>query len=174
MKTEGLNFFLRQSLVSSSFDIDDVHIKNVEAAIRKSYEYREYLANKKEINEENKCDLLKDFDYGFKKKHHKVVTLELHHYITLYNIVEYAYKYLLDKGNKNISTFEVAQLVIDWHYYNYIPYIFLSTTVHQAVHAGQYNLEPSHIKGDYKKLYELINKYVSADDARLFQSLGCA
>ena len=77
------------------------------------------------------------------------------------DLVEIAYNVLLDEGNKFISTSQVADLVLSWHYENIIPYIFLSKTFHELYHSGQYNFSSKDVKGNYKEFIERYNKYFS-------------
>lgn len=151
MNIEKVNFYLKQTLVSTVHDIDSDHIKAVEKIIRNSYEYRKYLGDKRENCNENSCAYLKDFDFSKNK-----ASLELHHVIFLADLVEIGYKVLLDKGEKFISTSQVADLVLSWHYENIIPYIFLSRTMHQLYHSNQYSFNFSDIKGNYT---EFISRY---------------
>ena len=143
MQYEKINFYLKQTLVSTKHDIDDEHIKAVERLVRNSYEYRKYLSDKGENMNENSCDYLTDFDFSKGK-----ASLELHHVIFLYDLVEIGYNVLLDAGHKFITTSQVADLVLSWHYEDIIPYIFLSKTMHQLYHSGQYQFNIGHVKGN--------------------------
>lgn len=156
MNIENVNFFLKQTLVSTKHDIDTDHIKAVERIVRNSYEYKKFLEDKRANLNENSCAYLKDFDFKKGK-----ATLELHHVIFLWDLVEIAYNVLLDEGNKNITTSEVADLVLSWHYENIIPYVFLSKTFHELYHSGQYNFTSEDIKGDFQKFIIRYNKYLS-------------
>lgn len=156
MNVEKVNFYLKQTLVSTKHDIDSDHIRAVEKIVRNSYEYRKYLGDKRENCNENSCAYLKDFDFSKKK-----ASLELHHVIFLADLVEIAYNVLLDEGNKFITTTQVSDLVLSWHYENIIPYIFLSKTFHELYHSGQYNFNSSDVKGNYREFIERYNQYFS-------------
>lgn len=155
MDVTNTNFYLKQSLVNSRFDIDDAHITAVEKIFRNSLEYTSVIADRRLNEGDNFCPLLSDYDFSKKK-----CTLQLHHCITLYEIVRCAYEKLIEENKKNISTFDVAELVCYWHYEGAFLFVFLSKSAHELVHSGQYTVDKKNIKGNpsliKKEYYEFL------------------
>lgn len=169
MNIKNLSFYLKETLVSTSYDITPEHIKAVERNIRNSFEYKKYLGEKRNCLNQNNCAYLKDFDFSNNK-----AKLELHHHIHLYDLVEVAYKYLIANNIKGITTFDVANIVMEWHYRDLIPYVFLSKTMHELHHSGQYQYELNDIKGTPLELYNLIKEYLTPElDIKFKEVIQC-
>lgn len=159
MDTEKVNFYLKETLINSVLDLDEDHIKNIGQMIRNSYEYKKFISDKRINEDQNHCNYLKDFDFKDSKK----AKLQLHHVIYLRTLVRIATKYLIDNKQRGVTTFEISNQVIKWHYQNIIPYIFLSTTIHQLYHDGQYTFELKDVRGNYKEFLEDYSKYFDAE-----------
>lgn len=167
MDVNSVDFYLKQNLVNTKFDYNKDNISNIERNFRNSLEYKKYIANKRLNYDENKCDLLTDYDLSDAKK----TKLELHHVVYLYYIVEMAYNYLLSTGNKNITTFEVENFICELHFKDLIPYIFLTTSAHQLVHDSKYIINYNHVKGNYRELYKEYKEYFSKDGLTQLEDL---
>lgn len=167
MDINNVNFFLKGTLLSTPFDIDEKHIQAVERIIRVSLEYRSIIADKRENENENSCEFLKQFDFSDKR-----TTLELHHVITLYDICKAAAEQLIDeKRGQYATTFDVANRVMEWHYKGAFLYVFLSKSVHQLVHNGQYEVPKEHIKGNPKLIKSLYYSYLDESNKTLLDEL---
>lgn len=155
MDTSNFDIYLKDSLVRTVFDIDDDHIKAVERLIRTSNEYKVYIADKRLNENKNRDILLPDYDFSDTKK----AKLNLHHDITLYDLCSTAYNYLVQTTNSYISTFMVADLVMQWHYEDIVPYVFLSETAHGLYHDGKYEYPLDKVCGNYTILNQLYRPY---------------
>lgn len=129
-----------------------VFIKQVERMIRASSEMRLW------------CDYIKNV-LGYKYcsitlEDTEDVTIEIHHYITLYDIVSMVIDTKIMK-DEEFSSFDIAEEVIELHYKNQVGYIPLATTMHEKVHSGSLKIPKNMIFGNWKKLVETY--YVNED-----------
>ena len=74
-------------------------------------------------------------------------------------------------NQKNITTFDVANLVMQWHYENAFLYAFLSVSAHQLVHDGQYTVPMEHIKGNAKIIKETYYDCIASKYQEIVDSL---
>jgi hypothetical protein len=167
MKTDKVNFYLKSTLVKTPFDVDDDHIKAVEKIVRDSAEYKAFIADKRVNEDENRDVLLTQFDFKDAKK----AKLQLHHDVYLYDLVGTAYQYLVSTTKDFVSTFQVADLVMEWHYRNIVPYVFLSVSAHQLYHDGKFKYENSAVKGNYKDLYDEYKEFLPNDAKERLEEL---
>ena len=166
MDTKNVNVFLKSSLVNTPYDINDEFIKAVERIVRTSLEYRTIIADKRGNDNENSCDLLSEYDFSDKS-----TKLQMHHIIPLYDICRAAAEKLILDKQKNITTFDVANLVMQWHYENAFLYAFLSVSAHQLVHDGQYTVPMEHIKGNAKIIKETYYDCIASKYQEIVDSL---
>jgi hypothetical protein len=122
-------------------------IKSVEAQIRTSNEYSNYIGFL--VNEIglDHCAVLGNIEKDF-------ATVEMHHYpFTLYDIVylNISRNIIL---NKNFTSFSIANDVLKDHYDNIIGVTPLSKTVHQLAHAGEIFVNLSQVYGNLNKFNE--------------------
>jgi hypothetical protein len=152
-------------LVNSEYDVTPQLIKKVESMFRQSYENRMMIATLKET-EYSYTDLLFE-DYDLEGK---AVTVDYHHPFHLFNIVKVAIIELLDKNkNGNISTGQILDKVIEYHYRNIIPYVFLARTTHELHHSGDFIIDAKYIHGNYKTFIKEKYKYFDADDKKMIK-----
>lgn len=124
-------------------------IKNVERHVRNDDGYKQYISYLRYDGGLDKCAFLNNASS-------EEVTIELHHYpFTLYDIVLVVVDHALAK-NIPITTFGVAEEVLELHYNNWVGLVPVSTTVHEAAHAGQIFISLKQVFGDY---YKFIEKY---------------
>lgn len=166
MNVSKANLFLKSSLANTPFDITDAFIKSVERIVRTSLEYKSVIADKRLNDNENSCELLNDYDFSDNK-----TKLQMHHITPLYEICKACAQQLFSEGNKNISTFEVANRVMEYHYENAFLYTFLSVSVHQLVHDGQYTIPSKDIKGNAKAIKEGYYEYLSPKDKDIVDNM---
>lgn len=155
------NIILDSFLISSEIELTDAFIKGAERVFRDSFEYKKLLAYYRNDEDQNTCLFIKDIDFSSKG-----LTLEFHHIIRLYDLVLIVIRELLSKGMKNISTFDVANRLMELHYQNLIPFTFLSKTMHQVQHSAESDkrkIEISSIKGNYKKFLTDFADYIDKD-----------
>lgn len=129
-------------------------VKSVERMIRNSKYYKRYIKYIKEDVGLNFCQVLSNIRVEDEKAKTKI---EMHHgpILTLFDYVSIVVDWMLIKGKK-ITTFDVADIVIEEHFNNNIQVVMLSETVHQAVHDDGIFLNINHAFGD---LNAFIKKY---------------
>ena len=103
-------------------------VKGCEKLIRTTDKYKKYINYLKRLVGLNHCSVLSNLTDDD-------ATIEMHHgpILTLYDYCDIAVEYFLIK-KWNISTFRIADYILDEHYANRIQVVMLSTTVHQEVH----------------------------------------
>lgn len=106
-------------------------IKGVERIVRQSDEYKKYIYYLKNVVGLDHCQVLPDITPDEKGK----ITIEMHHgpIFTLYDYAEIILEYYLIRGYK-ISTFRIADTLIEEHKKNHIQVVMLLSTVHEEVH----------------------------------------
>jgi hypothetical protein len=124
-------------------------IKNIEAQVRTSKEYSEYVGTylKGELGL-TRCAVLGNVEDD------EGVSIEMHHYpFTLYDIVNIV---VCDKiaREEKYSTFLIANEVIALHYENMVGVVPLCKTVHELVHAGKIFVNLNQVFGDVNAFIE--------------------
>lgn len=125
-------------------------IKSAEAMFRASREYKAYKSFLIENIGINKCEILGNITVDD-------ADIELHHSIIgLFDICIMIAIHTINTVGK-ITTYDLVQLVIQEHYANRIPIVFLSKTVHQLITADPYYyIAPEQTFGQW---WELLNRY---------------
>ena len=139
----------------------------VEKLVRSSNQYSRYIKYLKERLGLTYCQVLSNID-------DESATIEMHHgpILTLFDyaiiMIDHCLYY-----NKKITTFQIANLLLEEHFNNNIQVVMLSKTVHEEVHENNIFLNMKHGFGDLEtfiKRYreginpatiEKINKYIS-------------
>lgn len=109
------------------------YIKEIERAVRRSKEYKRYVAHIKKDIGLNFCqvkgNIVEDEETG------KLPVLEMHHgpILTLFDCIAIVLEWSMVKG-ENISTLSIADRIIQEHYDHHIQTVMLCETVHQEVH----------------------------------------
>lgn len=128
-------------------------IKAVERLVRTNDRYSKYINYlKKEIKLDH-CQVLSGLN-------DQDCDIEMHHG-PIFNLFDYCaivLEYYLMKGWK-VSTFRIADTVLDEHQKNRVQVVMLSSTVHQEVHEREIFINYKQAWGD---LNAFINKYGSA------------
>jgi hypothetical protein len=126
-------------------------VKAVEKLVRRSNEYSAYVGHLKKLGL-NKCAFYNNVD-------DERATIEFHHYpFTLYDIVTIVTENRF-MNKKPVSTFLVAQEVMNLHFQNLIGLVPLSKTVHKLVHAGEIFVNINMV---YGYVDEFVNRYEDA------------
>ena len=136
------------------YTYDDLQkfIPRIERIIRSSPEYKQYLHYIYETLQIRNCDYFTEWNIE------ENITFNIHHLITLYNLVEIVgAKLLLD--NDYIYTFDVAKEVILLHFKDYVPVILLTQTIHEALHAGLYKIKKDSKSLNLGKYKEFVKEY---------------
>lgn len=140
---------------ASYFDNFDSYvgfIKAVERMVRTSDRYKKYIRYLKTEVEMNHCQVLRDVN-------DEEADINLHHMpFTLYDICAIVLEYFIMKKWK-ITTFKIANQVLNEHFDNRVGCVMLSTTVHEEYHNGKLWIPWKMVYGNVKKF---INKYNDA------------
>lgn len=123
-------------------------IKAVEKLIRRSKEYKHYISYLKE-------DIGLRSDALQPNITDDLTDIEMHHgpILTLFDYCDIVTNYYLKKGI-GVTTFKIAQDVLELHFENIVQVVMLSKTNHQAVHAGKVFVHPDQAWGDINKFVE--------------------
>ena len=130
-------------------------IKSVEAQVRKSTQYRQYLSYLKSDFGLTNCAIFPNIEEDEEMQTN--VKIEMHHFpFTLFDIVETVILNNI-RNNAQFSTLTLASEVLGLHFNNLVGVVPLSKTAHQAVHAGVVFLDVSMVEGDVPTFVELFN-----------------
>lgn len=104
-------------------------IKEVERLVRTSKDYSHFVGYIKNTLGVNFCEVLT------KVQESQNVEIEMHHgpIFTLYDVCEVILNWFLKTG-QHITTFRVADKVLDEHYKLHVQVVMLSKTMHEAAH----------------------------------------
>lgn len=129
-------------------------VKAVERLVRSSKHYTRYVGYIKKDVGLNFCQVLSNIKI---EDDTAVTKLEMHHgpILTLFDYAAIITDWMLAK-DKKITTFSVADRLLDEHFKNNIQVVMLSETVHKLVHTGAIFLNINHAFGD---LNQFITKY---------------
>lgn len=118
-------------------------IDSTKLMVRTSDEYREYIAHVKTFNNLKNCAFLGNVDDCEGE-----VDIEIHHTpLTIHEVIEIiATDMLFEK--KSITTFDVAQRVMEEHFRNMIGIVPVSKTIHELIHDGKINVSINQVFGD--------------------------
>lgn len=128
-------------------------IKKCENLVRTNDRYKKYIYYLKNVVGLNHCQVLPDIEPDDSGK----ISIEMHHgpIFTLYDYCEIILEYLLLKKRK-ISTFRVADIILDEHLKNHVQVVMLLSTVHEEVHNRNIFINYNQAFGD---LEAFIDKY---------------
>lgn len=148
-------------------------IPNVEAMIRKSHEYRVWIAMLR-----NRYGMTVTMDQFAVDTVEKSLTTEFHHTpITLFDVCYTVGMKQLDeirdKEGVFITSFDVAKEVIDLHMRNLVGATLLTKTVHEIVHLGMDRIPEEKITGKYAEFIRGYRKFIPEDvRMRIESNLG--
>ena len=128
-------------------------IKGCERQVRINDRYKKYIYYLKNTVGLSHCQVLPDIEIDEAGK----IEVEMHHgpIFTLYDYCEIMVEYFLLKKRK-ISTFRIADVILDEHQRNHIQVVMLLSTVHEEVHNRNIFISYKQAWGD---LNEFIKKY---------------
>ena len=146
-------------------------VKAVESLVRTSKYYSRYIAYIKNDIGLNFCQVLSNIKQDDEESK---VEIEMHHgpILTLFDYI----CILIDWSiyhNKKITTFSLANRMLEEHFNNNVQIVMLSKTVHEEVHDNNVFLNTKHAFGDLNRFLskyrdgisneqiEKINKYIS-------------
>lgn len=144
-------------------------IKGCERQVRNNDRYKKYIYYLKNVIGLTHCQVLSNIEPDDKGK----IEVEMHHgpIFTLYDICEIVLEYFIIKKRK-ITTFRIADVVLDEHQKNHIQVVMLLSTVHEEVHNRNIFINSNQAWGDINAfvekygiamsdaLKEKLNKYI--------------
>ena len=141
-----------------NYDSLNTFIKSCESAVRNNDRYSKYIYYLKTEVKLNHCQVLKSVDDDD-------ASIEMHHgpIFTLYDYCLMVTEYFLMHGYK-ITTFRIADTVLEEHLKNHIQVVMLSSTIHEEVHNRDIFINYKQAFGD---LNAFLKKYGEAMDEDL-------
>lgn len=123
--------FYKRDDYFESYELQVKFIKEVEKVVRKHPYYKKHIKYLIDVVGIRTCQVLSNVEVSDKKE----VTIEMHHgpILTLFDITSIVLNWMIVQG-ENITTFSVAERVIEEHRLNNVRVILLSKTIHQLVH----------------------------------------
>lgn len=127
-------------------------VKSVERMVRSSKFYSRYVRFIKEDVGLNFCQVLSNIK---QEDENSSIEIEMHHgpILTLFDYITIVIDYML-YHDKKISSFRVADIILEEHFKNRIQVVMLSKTVHQEVHENNIFLNTKHAFGDLNAFLE--------------------
>lgn len=137
----------------SNLESRNTFIKSVERLVRTNDRYSKYISYLKREIKLNHCQVLSNIS-------DEDCDIEMHHgpIFTLYDYCDIVLNYYIMKGWK-ISTFRIADTVLNEHIKNRIHVVMLSPTVHEEVHLREIFINIQQAWGD---LHGFLKKYGKA------------
>lgn len=153
-------FFVLQNFVD--------FIKSVEALVRKHPQYTQYIGIVREQYGLTKCQVLSHIDTEDETFEH--TKIEMHHgpILTLFDLAAIITEWAIQEGKK-ITTFYIADILIQEHYDNNVQVVMLSKTVHEQVHQGNVWIS---INQAFGNLSGFIERYMSGLTSRHIQKIN--
>ena len=137
----------------SNLESRNTFIKSVERLVRTNDRYSKYISYLKREIKLNHCQVLSNIS-------DEDCDIEMHHgpIFTLYDYCDIILNYYIMKGWK-ISTFRIADTVLNEHIKNRIHVVMLSPTVHEEVHLREIFINIQQAWGD---LHGFLKRYGKA------------
>lgn len=150
----------------SNYDNYVAFVKGIERNVRNNDRYKKYINYLKKKVKLDRCQILKNVT-------DEDASIEMHHgpIFTLYDVCAIVLEYYLLKGWK-ITTFSVADTVLEEHMRNRVGVVMVSTTMHEEIHEKNIFIHYKQAWGDinaFTKKYadamsdeyrEQVNRYV--------------
>lgn len=135
-------------------------IKAVESLVRRHPDYKKYIKYLREEIGLNRCQVLGNIESEDEKAN---VKIEMHHgpILTLFDLSAIITDWALF-NKKKITTYSIADILLEEHFNNNIQVVMLSTTIHEQVHEGNVWLNINQAFGD---LNTFLEKYQDGLDA---------
>ena len=145
--------FYKSEEYFSHYDSYIDFVKGVERVVRQNDRYRKYINYLKKEVKLDHCQVLKNVS-------DEDADIEMHHgpIFTLFDVCAIVLEYFLLRKWK-ITTFRIADAVLDEHQKNRVQVVMVSTTVHQEIHNGDIFINYHQAWGDLKAF---IDKYDAA------------
>ena len=144
-------------------------IKNCEALVRKHSFYKSYINYIINVVGMKTCQVLPNIEVDESGQNN--ITIEMHHgpILTLFDTCEIVLNHLRHIGCKDITTFKVANIVLEEHRLNNVRVIMLSKSVHQKVHDDSIMLN---YRMGFGNTYEFLRKYADGVDRSMRKNIN--
>ena len=131
-------------------------VKACENNVRRNAFYKTYIKYLTDIVGMKCCQVLPNIEV---EDGNGKVTIEMHHgpILTLFDTCSIVLNHLRKQGDPFITTFKVADIVLEEHRLNHVRVVLLSKTVHQAVHNDDIFLNYKMGFGDTQAFLEKYN-----------------
>lgn len=134
-------------------------VDSVEVIVRKSSEYKDYVAYLKEFIDMTRCSFFTNIENVKSRK----LKIEIHHEpFSLYELVLIVLRRHL-KEESSINKFAIAEEVMELHYQNFVGLIPLSLTVHKLVHNSKLFIPIQAVYGNIPEFIRRYNDYIPSD-----------
>ena len=163
--------FYKDDEFFSSYDNYVRFIKAVEKLVRKHSFYKKYISYLINVVGMNTCQVLSNITIPDNPKDKSDVTVEMHHgpILTLFDTCAIITNHLMNQPNTNITTFSVANIVLEEHRLNNVRVVLLAKTVHQMVHDDNIQLNYNMGFGDTN---EFLKKYADGIDRDMARKIN--
>lgn len=133
-------------------------VKAVESLVRRSDDYTRYIKYLREDVGLTKCQVLSNIETEEDEDEHIHTKIEMHHgpVFTLFDLAAILTDWAI-ANEKKITTFYIADLLLDEHFNNNVQVVMLSTTIHEQVHEGNVWINLNQAFGN---LSAFIDKYM--------------
>jgi hypothetical protein len=137
----------------NNYESYEKYVKAIERVVRTNDRYKKYISYLKKEVKLNRCQVLKNIT-------DEDASIEMHHgpVFTLFDVCAIVLEYFLLK-KWDISTFLVADAVLDEHQKNRVQVVMVSSSVHEAIHNGDIFINYKQAHGD---IAGFIKKYKDA------------
>jgi hypothetical protein len=154
------------------FDVYDNYvnfIKSCESLVRKHTFYKTYINYLINIVGMKTCQVLPNIEVDETGK--GPITIEMHHgpILTLFDTCEIVLNHLRHQNCKDITTFKVANMVIEEHRLNNVRVMLLAKSVHQKVHDDSIMLN---YKMGFGNTFEFLRKYSDGVDRAMRKNIN--
>lgn len=147
-----IGFYIEPKVLLNDYDEYEKFIKGVEHAVRKDDRYSEYVGKLHRAGL-NRCAILGNLTVSDDS-----TDLEMHHgpIFNLFDICDIVTRALFSRGEEKITTFKVADMVLEEHRLDNIQVVMLSKTGHKSTHNGDSFI---HIKATVGRIDRFIDRY---------------
>ena len=147
-----ITFYVEPKVLLHDYDEYEAFIKGVEHAVRKEDRYTHYVGKLRNSGMD-KCAIL-----GNLTESDSSADIEMHHgpIFNLFDICDIVTRALFNRNEPEITTFKVANIVLDEHEAGNIQVVMLSKTGHKSTHNGDAFI---HIKATVGRIDRFIDRW---------------
>ena len=153
------------SLRISNFENEAAYkkfVRNCEALIRKSVEYKEWRDYIIDVLQINSCAITNE--------NMQDVTIEVHHHLpSLFTLVTALVNKHIEETTE-FCTFDICQEAIQLHFQNRVGYVTLLKSMHEKFHNGKLEIPISLVKGDYNHFVRTYSQFLDETELETIQN----